>query len=183
MSTGSNSFRFCNENLPLAECSLNLYKNTGFSISEILDASPAPKHNRTASNVLKPSFLCSQRNNVQRRKRNRSVSSWDHSYFELAKGPDTFDLKNIQEILGGTENRPRILPLYGLLPCTAHCMGCRKDVHTTIDFLSRSRFEKAFLATFASFYNCCSAPIWLNNLRVHVCPMCSAVLGKVNEGS
>jgi hypothetical protein len=69
------------------------------------------------------------------------------------------------------------LPILESTPCTAFCPYCKIQVHTSIELYSQS-FSKKVISLFASILSCCEAP-WLSNMKVHKCPHCSLVLGRV----
>ena len=77
------------------------------------------------------------------------------------------------------ENTPaRALPIFGLTPCSAYCSRCRTDVHTDVEFAEEGSWSRSVL-NFLGLLDCCRAPAWLNQLRVHKCPHCSTILANI----
>ncbi|CAG9314746.1 unnamed protein product [Blepharisma stoltei] len=72
----------------------------------------------------------------------------------------------------------KIIPKFGLMPCTAYCKNCFKDIHTEISFTG-SRIEIFFLKITSNVFACCEGPMWLNQKKVHICPQCHQVLAKL----
>lgn len=70
------------------------------------------------------------------------------------------------------------LPYLESTPCTIWCPYCAKQVHSKVEIYSPS-VSKKILNIFSSLLSCCESPVWLSNLKVHKCPDCELVLGRV----
>lgn len=70
------------------------------------------------------------------------------------------------------------LPILEGTPCTIYCKYCETQVHSSVDYYNSS-IPRKLLNVFSSLAACCQISSWLNDMRVHRCPHCSLVLGKV----
>lgn len=74
------------------------------------------------------------------------------------------------------------LPVLESTPCTLYCSYCSKQVHSQVEIYTHSVSRK-LINIFASILSCCEAPVWLSSLKVHKCPDCGLVLGRVGNNN
>ena len=128
--------------------------------------------------------------NVQKTRHRRKSSAGeiqcDKKYFHPSNSTHSRNISDADSVIHKTEESvkklsPSVrgsLPILESTPCTLFCPCCKVQVHSQLDIYSQS-VSKKLLSIFASIFSCCESPVWLNSMRVHKCPYCSLVLGRV----
>ena len=128
------------------------------------------KHRRKSS--IDENFQLYEKTNKFYVKHSRNISDTDSVIYKQTEE----DLKKHSNYLPVRGS----LPILESTPCTVYCKFCEKQVHSVIDFYN-SRIPQKVLNLFSSIVTCCQGSVWLNDMKVHRCPFCKLVLGKVGS--
>ena len=69
----------------------------------------------------------------------------------------------------------------GPVACTVYCETCMAEVHSVLDFSEPDGGPSVIIRLWAAVAGCCGLPRWIEKFRVHKCPECGRILGKVTS--